>query len=163
MFFLLFGDQISDMTDFMTFIAFSNNQVLQIRVSFIENTKNPVFSFSSLSENSFVSSSISKTNLPATAIILNRKRRKKPSSFNAGKDRNRDVKERNDTRKSDIRKISYSDPEWSQPRSQTLSSLPPFGRNEGGRGEREPGNDVGMKWGMESTGGLVPIKTLSSM
>ena len=46
-----------------------------ILVGFIENSKYQVLSFSSLWENSFISSSLCKTNLPVTAIILNRKRR----------------------------------------------------------------------------------------
>ena len=67
-------------------IEFYNN----IRVGFIENTTYPVFSFSRLWENPFISSSLYKTNLPATAIILNWKRRKKPTLFNAGKCENHD-------------------------------------------------------------------------
>ena len=76
-------------------IEFYNN----IRVGFIENTTYPVFSFSRLWENPFISSSLYKTNLPATAIILNWKRRKKPTLFNAAKCGNRDVIARHNTRK----------------------------------------------------------------
>ena len=69
-FFLLYGAQLSDKDDF---IAVSNNQACftTTLVGFKENTKYPVFSFSSLWEYSFISSSLCKTNLPATAIILN--------------------------------------------------------------------------------------------
>ena len=52
MFFLLYGHEICDISNF---IAFSNNQDLQIWVGFIENTKYLVFLFSSLLENLFTS------------------------------------------------------------------------------------------------------------
>ena len=75
-FFLLFGAQLSDIADFT---AFSNNQALQQYGWASQKIQ------SSLWENSFISSSLCKTNLPATAIILNRQSRKKPTLFNAGK------------------------------------------------------------------------------
>ena len=83
------------------YCVFKQSSFTTIRVGFIENTKYPVFSFLRLWENSFISSSICKTNLPATAMILNWKRRKKPTLYNAGKCENQDDTER------------HSDPGWS--------------------------------------------------
>ena len=63
-------------------------------IEFYNNTggrhrKYTVFSFSSLWENSFISSSLCKTNLPATTTILNSKRCKKPTLFKGEKCGNR--------------------------------------------------------------------------
>ena len=69
MFFLLYGDKISEIAHFYSLLVasvekfFENPQIVQGLLF--------VFSLSKLSENSFTCSSFSKTNLLATAIILN--------------------------------------------------------------------------------------------
>ena len=68
MFFLLYGDKISEIARFYSLLVESVEK-------FFENLPYKafffVFSLSKLSENSFTCSSFSKTNLLATAIILN--------------------------------------------------------------------------------------------
>ena len=66
---LLYGDKISEIAHFYSLLVasvekfFENLQIVQDLLF--------VFSLSKLSENSFTCSSFSKTNLLATAIILN--------------------------------------------------------------------------------------------
>ena len=85
--FIIWCPLLSHIADFT---AFSNNRVLQQygwASQKLQSTR--LFSFSSLWENSFISSSLCKTNLPATATILNSKRCKKLTLFKGGKCRNR--------------------------------------------------------------------------
>ena len=65
MFFLLYGDKISEIAHFYSYLVASVEKFKSCKVFFF------LFSLSKLSENSFTCSSFSKTNLLATAIILN--------------------------------------------------------------------------------------------
>ena len=69
MFFLLYGEKISEIAHFFLFSSQVSRNSLKTFKSY--KVFLFVFSLSKLSENSFTCSSFSKTNLLATALILN--------------------------------------------------------------------------------------------